>query len=72
MIVNSMKIFFLIKTSFYIIIYIQTIYDLDIIFYFFILFLCVIFCYSNYLEYNYQYGQDSLRKVYFFLVLIIY
>ena len=66
MIVNSMKIFFLIKTSFYIIIYIQTIYDLDIIFYVFILFLCVIFCYSNYLEYNYQYGQDSLRKVYFF------
>ena len=35
-------------------------------FFIFILFLCIIYFYSNYLEYSYQYGQNFIRKLYLF------
>ena len=69
-IINSSKIFLIIKSSFLILIYIQNNYDSQMFFFAFISFLCIIYFYSNYLEYSYQYGQNIIRKLYLFFGVI--
>ena len=65
-IINSSRIFHLIKTFFLAIIYISIVIELQIFFYVFICFLSAFYFYSNYLEYSYQYGQNIIRKIYLF------
>ena len=65
-IINSFRLFLLIKTFFLFIIYISSAIDIKIFFYVFICFLSAIYFYSNYLEYSYQYGQNIIRKLYLF------